>query len=79
MCYLWVMKHGMKGRLKALERAVNKLGGQTATARELSTSQPLVRYWLVTTHQVPAEYVLKLESATGVPKEQLRPDLYPVD
>jgi DNA-binding transcriptional regulator YdaS (Cro superfamily) len=31
------------------------------------------------TDRLPAEHVLAIEAATGVPKEELRPDIYPAE
>jgi DNA-binding transcriptional regulator YdaS (Cro superfamily) len=31
------------------------------------------------TGRVPAERVLSIEAATGVPRHELRPDLYPLE
>lgn len=45
--------------------------------RLLGVSQPTVWEWLNKGKSLPAEHVLAVEAATGVPKEQLRPDIYP--
>lgn len=42
-------------------------------ARALGISQPSVSNW----KRVPSERVVAVEAATGVPREVLRPDLYP--
>jgi len=63
----------------ALHAAVEKLGGQSATARLCEVTQGAVWRWLNVNHQLPAEYVLRVEAATGIPKEWLRPDIYPLD
>ena len=48
-------------------------------ARLLDVAQPTVWGWLnrSDTKVLPAEHVLKVEAATGVPRHDLRPDLYP--
>ena len=59
-------------------------GEQTMAATEqnrlvaLKTLSPLqaIQAWLKK-NRVPAERVLAVEKATGVPRHQLRPDLYP--
>lgn len=61
---------------EALREAVNVVGSQAAMARLLGISQPSVWKWLDRSKQLPAEYVRAVEAATGIPKEQLRPDLY---
>jgi hypothetical protein len=46
-------------------------------ARLCGVSQPSVWHWLNESKQLPAEYVLKVEAATNVPRHDLRPDIYP--
>jgi TorA maturation chaperone TorD len=45
----------------------------------LGVTQPNVWHWLHKAERVPAEYVLKIEQATGgqVSRHDLRPDIYP--
>ncbi|MEZ5688713.1 MAG: helix-turn-helix domain-containing protein [Caenibius sp.] len=66
-------------RFEALKAAVKKAGGQSGFARLLDVSQPTVWRWLNQSKQLPAEHVLATESATGVSRHDLRPDIYPVD
>jgi TorA maturation chaperone TorD len=63
----------------ALATAVEIVGGQAQLARLLGVSQPNVWHWLHKAERVPAEYVLKIEAATGgkVSRHALRPDIYP--
>jgi len=62
----------------ALAQAVRAAGSQSAFGRLVGKRQSTVREWLMT-DRLPAEHVLAIEAATGVPKERLRPDIYPVD
>ncbi len=62
----------------ALRAAVDAVGSQAALARLLGLSQPSVWKWIKKDSPLPAEYVLTVELATGIPKEHLRPDIYPV-
>lgn len=59
---------------EALERAKSSAGGASKLARLIGgiTSQA-VSQW----KRVPADRVLAVETATGVPRHELRPDLYP--
>jgi TorA maturation chaperone TorD len=55
-----------------LDEAIRVAGGVGALARKIGISQPSVSNW----SRVPAERVLSVESATGVDRAVLRPDLY---
>jgi DNA-binding transcriptional regulator YdaS (Cro superfamily) len=44
-------------------------------ARDLNISKAAVSLWLK--RRIPAERVLDVEKATGIPRHDLRPDLYP--
>lgn len=62
---------------QALNDAVAAAGGQSALARAIGVSQPSVWHWVNKSRRVAAEYVLKVETAIGVSRHALRPDLYP--
>ena len=55
-----------------LERAIDAAGGVAQLARKIGIAQPSVSNW----NRVPAERVIAVESATGVSRKVLRPDLY---
>lgn len=55
-----------------LRAAIESAGGVSELARRVGISQPSISNW----DKVPAERVLAVESATGVSRLQLRPDLY---
>lgn len=57
---------------KIIEIAVDKMGGQTALGRALGIKPQSIQKWT----KIPAERVVAIERATGIPREQLRPDLY---
>lgn len=62
----------------ALDRACERAGGQKALADKIGTSQSQVWYWLAKSKKGAApEYVLQIEAATGIPRHELRPDIYP--
>lgn len=64
----------------ALKRACKVAGGQKPLADRIGTTQSQIWYWLMRSKKgVPAEFVLSIEKATGVPRGDLRPDLYPVE
>ncbi|AUW59423.1 hypothetical protein C1T17_16345 [Sphingobium sp. SCG-1] len=64
---------------EALQKAVETACSQSALARICGVSQTAVWKWLQSSKRVPAEYVLRVEAATGIPRHWLRPDIYPAD
>jgi DNA-binding transcriptional regulator YdaS (Cro superfamily) len=57
-----------------LEIAKAKVGGNTGLARALGKITPqAVSQWL----RVPVGRVLEVERITGIPRSELRPDIYP--
>jgi DNA-binding transcriptional regulator YdaS (Cro superfamily) len=65
------------GPFQALTRAVANAGGQSALGRKCGVKQGHVWHWLNRSRRVPAGQVLNVERETGVPRQALRPDLYP--
>ncbi|MCA0208146.1 MAG: helix-turn-helix domain-containing protein [Proteobacteria bacterium] len=66
-------------RFEALTTCRDRAGSDSQLARDLDVTQPTVWRWLKQTKQMPPEYCLKAERIYGVPKEYLRPDIYPRD
>lgn len=66
-------------RYEALKQSAEAYGSQQAMADDLGVTQPTVWRWLNQSKQLPAEYVLRVEAATGVSRHHLRPDIYPVE
>ncbi|WP_375382275.1 transcriptional regulator [uncultured Sphingomonas sp.] len=64
----------------ALARAVRAANSQSAFGRIVGRRQSTVREWLLA-GQMPAddEMVIKVETATGISRHDLRPDIYPRD
>lgn len=69
---------------KALSQAVLNVGGQSSMARQLTdltgklVNQPDVWYWLNKSKKgLPAEFCGPVEQISGVPKSELRPDIFP--
>ena len=65
--------------LSALRKAVKVAGGQTALARAVDAKQVNIWSWLNRSKRTPPEYVIPVEKATGIPRHELRPDIYPLD
>jgi TorA maturation chaperone TorD len=55
-----------------LDRAIDAAGGVAQLARKIGISQPSVSNWST----VPAQRVIAVEAATGISRNELRPDLY---
>jgi DNA-binding transcriptional regulator YdaS (Cro superfamily) len=58
-----------------LERAILAAGSGKALAGLLGVTPMAVSYWKA--RGVPARQALPIEKATGIPRHELRPDLYP--
>jgi DNA-binding transcriptional regulator YdaS (Cro superfamily) len=54
--------------------AAEKAGGIVKLSLALGLSRGAASQW----RRIPAERVLEVERVTGIPREILRPDLYPV-
>ncbi|WP_454000793.1 YdaS family helix-turn-helix protein [Afipia felis] len=64
---------------EALKRACEVAGGQKPLADRIRTTQSQVWYWLEKSKKgVPAEFCVAIERETGVPRHELRPDIFPV-
>lgn len=63
---------------EALRSAVAAIGSQSRIARLCGVGQPAVWKWLQSTKRLPAEHVLLVEAESGVSRNLLRPDLYPL-
>jgi DNA-binding transcriptional regulator YdaS (Cro superfamily) len=61
----------------ALERAKDAVGGAAVLARRLTViGRPITTQGVSAWRRVPAERVVDVERATGVSRQELRPDLY---
>jgi DNA-binding transcriptional regulator YdaS (Cro superfamily) len=63
----------MNKRSEVLERAIRAAGGLDGLANPLGISKQAVSQW----DEVPPLRVLAVERVSGVPRSELRPDLYP--
>jgi DNA-binding transcriptional regulator YdaS (Cro superfamily) len=62
----------MPDHSKIVAMVVAQAGGLHALGRMLGIRYQSVQSW----KRIPADRVLAIELATGIPREQLRPDLY---
>ena len=67
---------GMFMKPTPLERAILAAGSGKALALLLGVTPMAVSYWKA--RGVLARQALRIENATGVPRHELRPDLYPI-
>ena len=63
----------MSDRKEALSRAIEAAGGLKKLADSLRITAQAVSQW----DEVPPLRVLAVEHVSGVPRHELRPDLYP--
>jgi DNA-binding transcriptional regulator YdaS (Cro superfamily) len=57
----------------AVDAAKQAAGGGSKLARALGLTRQAVYQW----DSIPTDHVLKVEEVTGLPRHQLRPDIYP--
>ena len=62
-----------KTRDRALVQAIAILGGLEATGKALGVTKQAVSQW----DRCPPKRVVKLSQATGIPRHQIRPDVFP--
>jgi DNA-binding transcriptional regulator YdaS (Cro superfamily) len=69
----------MEETKQSLQKAVDVVNGQTALAKLIGggVTQAHVWNWLNRDKRVPIDRVLAIEKITGVPRYELRPDIYP--
>jgi len=56
-----------------IRHVVDKAGGSTKLAYALGLRPPAIYGWT----RVPSRFVDKVSELTGIPPQELRPDLYP--
>lgn len=61
-----------------LKVKLEERGVRAAIARHFDISQQAVDQWLYN-GSIPAERVLGVEAVTGIPRHDIRPDLYPME
>jgi DNA-binding transcriptional regulator YdaS (Cro superfamily) len=62
--------------LKAVQRAVEKAGNQSKLARIAGCSPQIISDILRGQRSLTVEVAMKINEATGIPREELRPDVW---
>lgn len=57
---------------KIIAMACERAGGMRALARLIGINYQNIQIW----KRIPAERMIDIETATGIPRERLRPDLF---
>lgn len=57
---------------KIIAYACERAGGMRALARKIGINYQNIQVW----RRIPAERMIDIEAATGIPREHLRPDLF---
>jgi len=60
-----------------LAKAICAAGSQSAFGRWIGRRQSTINWWLANAKPLPAEHVLLVERLSGIPRSELRPDIYP--
>lgn len=60
-----------------LAKAVRTAGSQVAFGALIGKRQSTIQTWLANGKELPAEYALRVEAALGIPRYELRADIYP--
>lgn len=60
-------------RKSPVDRAAKAVGSKSELARRLGVAVQSIQQW----SRIPAERVSDVERVTGIPRHELRPDLYP--
>lgn len=60
----------------ALKKAVKQAGGVVALAKLLGLHRQAIHQWSLPGRRIPADHIVAIERLTGVPRQELRPDLY---
>lgn len=62
--------------MEALRDAIEVMGSQAALAKAIGTAQQNISWWINESKKVPVEFVLRIESVTGVSRNRLGPGIF---
>ncbi len=58
--------------MRTIKEIIKNAGGISVVARAIQRNHQTIYYW----KRVPAIHVITLEKLTGIPREELRPDIF---
>lgn len=58
--------------MKPIDRAIQAAGGRTELAEKLGVTRQATYHW----DEIPSKFLIAIERLTGIPRQELRPDLY---
>lgn len=59
-------------RDEPVQKAINAVGSASELGKRLGITSQAISQW----QRIPIRKLIEIEAATGIPREQLRPDLY---
>lgn len=59
-----------------IEKLIKHFGTQAKAAKGLGVTRQTVNSWKMGRIRIPAEKVIEIEKTTGIPRNELRPDLW---
>lgn len=62
--------------MTGIDKLIAHFGSQAKTAKELQITRQTVNGWVKGRNRIPAEKVVLIEKITGIPRSELRPDLW---
>ena len=62
--------------LDALNRAIDSAGGPSALARRIGVTPSAVTNWAKSVKRISPQNAIRIENVTGIPREEIRPDLF---
>lgn len=62
--------------MTGIEKLINHFGSQVKVAQNLNITRQTVNGWVKGRNRIPAEKVVLIEKLTGIPRRELRPDLW---
>ena len=62
--------------MNGIQKVIQHFGSQAKAAKDLGISRQAVNSWVKGRVRIPAEKAIFIEQKTGIPRHELRPDLW---